>query len=147
VSIAPVVFRNGTTIICHPGSVIRFANTLSFPDNGDRWKITSSLGYLEQSVSPILAEGRFGRIVIESQASGSVIKNGIVSCSEDGLRINADQVELLEMTFYNSGTAVVNYGQEFLMGKCIVKDCTDRSNYFYGNSIITDNILKGISML
>ena len=137
--LSSVVFQNSAFVYVNPGCRIDFWNSVSMPESGKRWWITSSEGIFTSELNIPGDDDNVLKIRIANY-DGNIIRNGKISHLMDGLEINSDDIIITKMVFTNGFTAIVLNGNSLDINQNLIKSFKSRTNVFYGNSNISQNI-------
>ena len=137
--LSSVVFQNSAFGFVNPGCRIDFWNSVSMPESGKRWWITSSEGIFTSELNILGDDDNILKIRMANY-DGNIIKNGKISHLMDGLEINSDNTIITKMVFTNGFTAIVLNGNNLNINQTLIKSFKSRTNVFYGNSNISQNI-------
>ncbi len=137
--LSAVVFQYSAFVFVNPGCRIDFWDSVSMPESGKRWWITSSEGIFKSELNIPGDDDNILKIRIANY-DGNIIRNGKISHLMDGLEINSDDTIITKMVFTNGFTAIVLNGNSLNINQTLIKSFKSRTNVFYGNSNISQNI-------
>ncbi len=137
--LSSVILQNSAFVFVNLGCRIDFWNSVSMPESGKRWWITSSEGIFTSELNIPGDDDNVLKIRIANY-DGNIIRNGKISNLMDGLEINSDDTIITKMVFTNGFTAIVLNGNSLHINQTIIKSFKSRTNVFYGNSNISQNI-------
>ena len=137
--LSSVILQNSAFVFVNLGCRIDFWNSVSMPESGKRWWITSSEGIFKSELNIPGDDDNILKIRIANY-DGNIIRNGKISHLMDGLEINSDDTIITKMVFTNGFTAIVLNGNSLNINQTLIKSFKSRTNVFYGNSNISQNI-------
>ncbi len=137
--LSSVVLQNSAFVFINPGCRVDFWDSVSMPESGKRWWITSSKGIFTNEMNIPSDDDNILKIRLANY-NGINIRNGKISHIMDGVEINSDETNINEMVFTNGFTALVSNGNNLNLNYTLIKGFKSRTNVLYGNSNISQNI-------